>query len=627
MLLQVREQVLDVWSALVAYSYPHKEWQWEGRAGSNSISDAEQLLCLLYPATNVPALRIDNPDETAPDVLAALRGLGDDIDVVRILTEILITYMTKYRLDDGTPDFSGGTYFEPFEQDGGADTSAEQRRVPVVDSFSMSITLCLSALAFVQGLRGKVRSRTLVHQLDDLERLTSERLSAAMVGLLRSFSVKVFDIDSAPGQTLCAMANQRGEPERLVAERLARSLNQVRASLREELSIGSGQVGEELDNPLRLFECGWAWSIVQEAPEIPYASPVGKQPPGVAEDKPMLYFTGVALDGIEDLFSERTRILGLLNDEQQRLTTALQLRWDLCMGYWTKVATFGTGRWPLEDLPWRTTDGVESDHFSLLVASIVAQNMHVHRETSRRTARLGAVLEELANRGRITRRPVRDDPAMAVHLPGTRLPLGGSEQLGQLQAWTVSSYSSLLLKRVLQLTSRVQHTRERDRLFDLADQTWDHLQRRRLSERRGAGLWDQPGGAWMIELDGRTREQQQGPSWYHTQRICECLVAAAGTLTRGGPVSAELVELAGEYLSEAEYLFDQEQLYGTWAVDRRVIERGSETPAQAIMARLERARTLQYWRPGTAIVLAQDVLRDLEEVAKPRTQPLIGDFQ
>ena len=624
MLLQVREQVLDVWSSLVTYAYSDGEWQWEDRTGSNSISDAEQLLCLLYPATNIPALRIDNPDETAADVLAALRTLGDDVDVVRSLTELLITYMTKYRLDDGTPDFSGGSYYEPFDQDDEVGTVEEQQKLPVVDSFSMSITLCLSVLDFVQGLRGKVRSPSLRHRLDNLGQLTSERLSAAMVGLLRSFSVQVFDIDSAAGQALSAMANQRGEPERVVAERLARSLDDVRASLREELSIGSGQAGEELDNPLRLFECGWAWSTVQGAPEIVYANPVGKQSPGISENKPILYFTGVALEGIEDLFSDRTRILGLLSDEQQRLAAALQLRWYLCMEYWTRVATFGTARWPLEDMPWRATDGGESDHLSLLVASIVAQGIHVRREASREAARLGVVLEELANRGRITRRPVTDDPALAVHVPGTRLSLGGSDQLGPLQAWTVPSYSSLVLKRTLQLTGRVQQTRERERLFEVADQAWRHLLRRRLAEHRSAGLWDEPSGAWAIDLDGQD-VRGRGPSWHHTLRICECLVVAATVLTRSGPVSGELVELAGEYLAEAENLFDQERLYGTWSVDRRSLERGGETPAQSIVARLERARTLRFQRPGTTIVLAQDVLRDLDEIAKPRAESFGGE--
>ena len=106
-------------------------------------------------------------------------------------------------------------------------------------------------------------------------------------------------------------------------------LAEIRAGIRQELTLGLGQVADELDNPGRLFECGWSWGVVNGAPEVPYASDIGEQPAGVAEARPYLYFTVVALDGIQDLFSERTRILGLLDVEQQRLARALQLRWDL----------------------------------------------------------------------------------------------------------------------------------------------------------------------------------------------------------------------------------------------------------------------------------------------------------
>ena len=139
------------------------------------------------------------------------------------------------------------------------------------------------------------------------------------------------------------------------------------------MTIGLGQVADELENRGRLFECGWSWGVVDGAPEIPYASGIGEQPVGVAEARPYLYFTVVALEGIQDLFSERTRILGLLDEEQQRLARALQLRWDLTRQFWATIATFGGGRWPLEDLPWMTTDGRESDYYSVLLASIVIQ--------------------------------------------------------------------------------------------------------------------------------------------------------------------------------------------------------------------------------------------------------------
>ena len=170
-------------------------------------------------------------------------------------------------------------------------------------------------------------------------------------------------------------------------------------------------MGEELDNRGRLFECGWSWGVVDGAPEVPYATDIGQQPMGVAEARPYLYFTVVALDGIQDLFSERTRILGLLNEEQQRLARALQLRWDLTRQFWAKIATFGRGKWPLEDLPWMTTDGRESDYYSVLLTSIVIEGAGSERIVKIDIDRIGRVLEgsptgggSPAGRWRTTRR-------------------------------------------------------------------------------------------------------------------------------------------------------------------------------------------------------------------------------
>ncbi|MFD0664423.1 hypothetical protein [Thermocatellispora tengchongensis] len=78
---------------------------------------------------------------------------------------------------------------------------------------------------------------------------------------------------------------------------------------------------------------------------------VGPQPEGSAPNLPFLYFTVIALTSIADLFSERTRVLGLLDDDQQQLANALQRRWDLTQAYWARIAMFGRGRWPLEDIP------------------------------------------------------------------------------------------------------------------------------------------------------------------------------------------------------------------------------------------------------------------------------------
>jgi hypothetical protein len=431
MKIQPRQQLLQIWRAIARASFQDGKWVKGGRHRSNSISDAEQLLCILYPAIELPPFRLDKPDETAEDILDALQILGDSIDIPKLLIRVVTEYMEQYTDDAGSPIFSGDGYFDSYEP-GGPEPSLAQGRLDVVDSFSMSITLALSVLGFIRVFRSVISREDLRQEVDKLEVLSSTRLTAAMVGLLRSFSVHVFDVHSKAGRILCRRSNQSGLPERQIVAELQLALRDVKSSLRD-VTIGSGQA-TDLDNPNRLFECGWSWGIVRDAARIDWLETDTlekvKQPDGVALDTPWLYFTVVALDGIADLFSARTRILGLLNDEQSRLARALQIRWDLTQQYWSTIATFGTGRWPLEDIPWCTSDGEESDYFSLLVSSMVVQDLVRRRGSEAELGRVGRVLEDLANRDRINRRPLRDDPALDIHAPGVRLRLRGSEEAG-----------------------------------------------------------------------------------------------------------------------------------------------------------------------------------------------------
>lgn len=607
MRIRARQHILDTWRAAVDYSYVDNQWRWGGRSGRNSISDAEQLLCLLYPATVVDSLKVDQPDETAEDVTEALHGLGNELDIPRVLIKVLIEYFEYYRDESGAPTFAGGSYFVPRSETD--EISPKQMAIDVVDSFSMSVTLTLAAIGFVRIFRTGLRNPTIIRETEILEELASQRLTAGMVGLLRSFSVNVFDPDSQQGKVVCGMVNQTGRPKhRLVAD-LLDDLKQIRGSLREELKIGSGQVADELDNPGRLFECGWSWGVVTQAPEVEFAKGIGEQRPGFAEDRPYLYFTAVAIDGIRDLFTPRTRILGLLDETQQQLARALQLRWELTVSFWSKVATFGYGRWPLEDLPWRTSDDVESDYFTLLISSVVMQGLEGQRGSGSALIRIGRVLDELATRGRITRRPLAGDPAIRFHVPGMQLNLIGSEELGGTRlGWPISSYSVLLLKRVIGIAGLLEGTAERQAMLKLADDIWDHLLSRRLREAPGRDLWDQP-----TEIYPADAAPYVLPSWYHTERIIESLVVAADMIKSVPVAHPALTEIAEGMLIEAEHLFDQELLYGTE-------DAGSSIRAsfQTIASNLHRARELLRERPGTTHVLAADVLRDLEQLAAAR---------
>jgi hypothetical protein len=606
--IQTRRQILEIWRATIDYSYRNGEWIWGGRSGRNSISDAEQLLTILYPAIAVESLKVDSIDQTADDVLEYLRSLGNAIDIPRRLVAVIREYMTTY-LADGAPDFSGDTYFG-VEDDESDSIQAEQRKLHVVDSYSMSITLCLATLGFIRVYRQGLQSQRMLQAVDELEELASQRLTAAMVGLLRSFIVNTFDPDEPPGQAMCSMINQTGTATEIVVRGLLEELAEIRAGLRQELTIGLGQVAEELDNRGRLFECGWSWGLVDGAPEISYATNIGAQPVGVAEARPYLYFTVVALDGIQDLFSERTRILGLLNEEQQRLARALQLRWDLTRQYWAKVATYGSGQWPLEDLPWITTDGRESDYYSVLLTSIVVEGIGSERVADVDVERIGRLLEELANRGRVTRRLMKDDPAIGLHIPGMRLRLIGSEKVaeGPRLQWTVSSFTLLVLKRLLRVAELLDDPADRTRFLNLADLIWSHVERRRIESQGARGLWDEPTQVFT----GTSFDPYGLPSWYHTERVIEVLVAAAN-VTQALPAATGLTGHAQQLLAEAEHLFDQERLRGTDDTGEQMRE-----SFQVVGAKLRRARELIRDRPGTAAALAIDVLGELDTVDAAR---------
>ena len=611
--IQTRRHILEIWRATVDYCYRDDEWRWGGhRSGRNSISDAEQLLTILYPATAIDSLGIDSVDETADDVLDYLRSLGDALDIPRRLIRAISDYMRTYRVE-GTPDFSGDSYFD-VAGDNGAKPSDDQLRLHVVDSYSMSISLCLATLGFLrvyrESIRG-IRSQRVQREVEELEKLSGERLTAAMVGLLRSFTINTFGPSDPPGQTMCDMINQGNVASEILVHDLLEELAEVRASLHQELTLGLSQVAEELENPGRMFECGWSWGVVDGAPEIAGVE-VGDQPAGVADARPYLYFTVVALDGIQDLFSERTRILGILSEDQQRLARALQLRWDLTRQFWAKIATFGSGgRWPLEDLPWRTTDGAESDYYSLLLTSIVIEGAGSERISNVDVARVGRLLEELANRGRIIRRPSVGDPAIGLHIPGMQLRLFGSEKVGEgpLLQWTVSSYTSLVLKRLFRVAELIGDKVARIRFLDLADQIWGHIELRRIEAPNGRGLWDEP---TQVFTD-TSFEPYGGPSWYHTERVIEALVAAANVTQSPTPATPELVDYATQLLAEAEHLFDQERLRGTNDTGLQLRE-----SFQVVGAKLRRARDLLNDRPGTASILIADVLRQLDAIDAAR---------
>ena len=605
MRLQPRLQILETWRSIAQYAVQDGKWVWGGRDGRNSIGDAEQLLCLLYPATEVQEFALYNPDATAFDVVDALRPLGDSVSIPKTLIAAIADYMTTYTAEDGTPIFSGGEYFH--SADSTVDLTKSQRDLDVVTSHSMSLSLCLATLAFLKTFGRVVRRRDLLDEIAALEEATSTRLSAAMIGLLRSFCVYTFTPSSDSGRALLRTLNQDDQPSRVVLDDLRRGMQSVRAALREAV-LGMNQDHLDTDDSA-LFECGWSWGVVQNAPVVDTTEPVGKQLEGMALAAPYLHFTLIALDGITDLFSDRTQVLGLLNPEQQRLAQALQLRLEISVDYWSRMARFGSGRWPLEDIPWRTTDHQESTYFSVLITAVVLLDLLQRRSTERDFARTVGVIENLALLGRINLRVVPSDPAATLHHPGVEISLYGSETLGPLMSWIANDYSALLLKHTARAAGLSRNSSDRERLLIVAESALAHLWRRRLTHGPAAGLWDDP-----HELVPDAQVDLGMPSWHLTERMIEALVIAAYRTSFAPEPSAILLEVTSDLLSQADHLLSQEQLMS----ELRDVER--HTRLKEIEGNLQRARRLTVESPGVAHAIVVDVLRELGTFAASRRE-------
>ncbi|WP_217170043.1 SCO2524 family protein [Streptomyces sp. AC512_CC834] len=607
MQIKPRQHLLDIWQAMARHSFDDGKLVRGDTDGLSSVADAERLLCLLYPATEVPAFRLDQPDTTERDVLRALDRVGSRLEIPPNLVTALTQFMRTHTAADDSPTFAGGHYFRPAEP--GGEITHAQRQLGVVDSYSMSVTLCLATLGFLKVYEGTTTRPEVRKAVTELREATNARLTAAMVSLLRSFTVNVFDAESEQGQRLIEVIGQGRQSDRLVLQQFSHRLRPLRATIIESISRGI-QVDEGIRDESQLFECGWAWGIVKDAPEVDVlAVPVTGQPEGIADRLPYVYFTVAALDGIQDLFSDRTLTLGLLDEDQQKLAEMLRLRWELSQQYWSAIARFGTDRWPLEDLPWQTTGlRLESEYFSLTVAAIVVHDLVRRKATDDDLTRTVAVMERLADRGRVTSRMTRRDTTIRLHNPGVTMPLAGSEDSGGQLLWRMTDFSAQLLKRSIQLAELSRNIGAQDRLLRLSEQTFEHLWSRRIEDEEGAGLWDNVQAVYPEAGDVALRM-----SWSITERVTECLVAARNLYVQQPIRSPELAEMARELLSEATHLFGKEQLEASAAAD------GSRARAmRSIESRLDHARSLVDDRPATAFALALPVLQELDTLAQAR---------
>ena len=582
-----------------------KQWHWGGRNQSDAVGDAQQLLCLLYPAQELVELRYADPDATSDAVLDALSGLGDAVEIPIRVMRLVKDYMERHVDDDGVPVYSGGSNMH--RKDRSQKANPEQRAIDVTEGFALAIPLSLTALTFLADFSptvDRMGRADLIKELHEVQQATHRRLLGAITGLLRSFSVSTFDADDEFGRQLIALINVDGQPDRKIVRRFREAANDIIATLRT-ITVGSGGTAG-VEAPTKLFEIGWSWSVVEKAPDIPDLSDISTQRPGRALDAPYLYFTVVALDAIASLVSPRVMRRNLLTEEEQRLSQSLQVRVDVTRRYWAMVASFGGGsKWPLEDVPWRTTDGLEYDYYSLLVCAVATDTFGASRGGDDDLIRLGDVLIELANRGRITRRALAGDRAIETHFPGVKAELAGIEKLdGPPMVWNMVDFAPLLLKRLYHAASLLVTIDARAQLLEVADQVWDHLARRRIRIGSSSRLWDQP-----QQVYGELPNKFDDPSWHFTIRVVEAMVLAAQFATSEPARSRTLEDLAHQLLVEAEHVYDQELLRGS----------GFAGPALAQEIRsvgltIRHAKEVVDERPGTAFSLGVKALIDLDRL-------------
>ncbi|MFI9407184.1 SCO2524 family protein [Nocardia sp. NPDC052316] len=603
MRIQPREQLLDLWRALLAACWDGRRWCWNEQTAPNSLSDSEQLLCLLYPATEIDVFALDDPDRIQDDVAEVLAPIGRRNQLAGFVVSLLAQYLDRNTDEHGEPMFAAGDYLR------GEPTDA-QRRIEVVSSYAVSLTVCLTGLRFLQACRVRTRHGELTDRIDALSARLSARLTAAMTGLIRSFVVTTAPPDSPAGHAILGMLNQSGQPDRVIHDDLRRSLERVRTLLLNDVILGRAALSVELDDDSMLFECGWSWGIAHTAGEIDGVDARIAHRGGIADPRPHLYFTVIALDAINDLVAPRTGELGGFDERQIRLAQALRLRWELAQRYWSTLARFGVGSWPLEDIPWRTSDGSASDYFSLLVSAVLIQDLTARTAADDDLTRVAAIFEELAARGRITRRALLGDPAVGLHTPGLRLPLRGSEPTddGPVLQWAVSDFAPMLLRQVLRAVGLSSNVETRDTLMELAKSVMDHLDRRIL--RSGAtGLWDDPAGVFGDNGAPVATE----PSWSITERLVECLITAERSYRQRPPQWPELQRMARNLLAIADHRYDQTKL-GV-ALDDRSAKR---LMLDRVEARIDAARQEAQHNPATTLVHAIEALRDLEQLSIAR---------
>ena len=442
-------------------------WRWGGRDGSNSISDAEQLLCILMPATQVTAFNLDRPDETAEEMIRALRPLGNATEIPRTLIGVLREYFTSTatttarRSSPAAPTSPAAAWARRRRSSSSSTSSTRSRcRSRSRSPSSVSCEVLRSAVRREETARPRSR-RWRARRASG-----SARRWSACCAASPSTS---FDVDTQFGQALIRTVNQANLPQRQVVAQLRRELRQTIASLpRDPDRLRPGRATSTA--PTGSSSAAGPGASSRRRRRSRPTSRSASSPRAPRRTRPTSTSRSSRSTRSRTSSPSAPAILGLLNDEQQRLVPG---------------AAAAVGADPLllgDDGDLRRRPAVAAGghplaHHRRGRVRLLHPAGHLARGEGPGPASAAptpswpasaCVLTELANRARITRRPFDNDPALDLHSPGVQLDLVGSEELGDTRlTWTVSEFAALLLQRTTVIAGLLNDAEQRGKLLEL----------------------------------------------------------------------------------------------------------------------------------------------------------------
>jgi len=536
----------------------------------NVVLAAESLMTVLLPLVETEifnASLMRSPDTGVASLLSAVKTAANpDKRLEPVPTSIsmadfdgLFGVIQTY-FERAESSLAGGSYFTTMSK------SETIRDLPVVDAMSMGISVSLATLKLLSRLSkdSPPAAKYVADHWSSLRGKAVERLRICMYAIHDSFVVA--DIEGAVWDQSIGNDYPWDRGAQL-------SVIQKIRDLRIQTSAGS------LEGP---FEVGWSWGI--QAGGLRAPRPEGLNNPVEYEESDAfsdpnvyLYFTAVALDGLVDLWDEEVQTGEFLGPDELILANRLRAMSTVTLEYWTILASqrnAQTGLIRLQDLPWRTTDKDESEYYSIYLLNILLRQGSSMR--SELVEQMVMLAKELAERGRITRRPllpppgVNQDSGVLLQRPGKVLTLGLVNSEGKALAnetdslkWSMYDYSPALLKAVSQLSVIAKDPQVFRTGMELMSQILIHLERRRLtsgSDGRGdAAAWDHAESVFptLASLSGGRPIVGTGrgglTSWYFTERVVEALTMVCGQSSVNAPAVPLLSQLAVELVNYSEW--------------------------------------------------------------------------